>query len=386
VRALFVFGTRPEAIKVAPLIAAMQNQPGVDVRICVTAQHRQMLDQVLSIFGMKPDIDLDLMRPDQDLSALTAQLVGGVYRVVKETVPDWVIVQGDTTTTFAASLGAFYARVPVAHVEAGLRSGSLEAPWPEELNRKLTSSIAALHFAPTDGARDNLLREGVSPESIFVTGNTVIDAVARIAKEIRTDASLRATLDRQYSFLDSRRPLILTTGHRRESFGPGLESICGALARLARDEDVDIVYPVHLNPNVQEPVRRILGSSNRIHLVDPVDYVSFVYLMLRSRVILTDSGGVQEEAPFLAKPVLVMRETTERPEAIRAGVARLVGTDEKAIVTEAKRLLHDPAHYASMSTGASPYGDGTASRRIAEVLRASELSPRDAGRRWPKAG
>ena len=385
-RILYVFGTRPEAIKLAPLIAETRKDSAFDVRTCVTAQHRQMLDQALSIFDVTPDIDLDLMQPDQDLPSLTSRLIMGVHRVIGEVQPDHVIVQGDTTTTFAASLAAFYARVPVAHVEAGLRSGSLDAPWPEELNRKLTSSIAALHFAPTEGARDNLLREGVRPDSVFVTGNTVIDAVAQIANAIRSDTALRSRIDRQLAFLDSKRPLILTTGHRRESFGPGLEAICNALAELARDEDVEIVYPVHLNPNVQQPVHRILGGSSGVHLIDPVDYVTFVSLMMRARLILTDSGGVQEEAPFLAKPVLVMRETTERPEAIRAGLARLVGTDEKAIVTEAKRLLHDPAHYASMSTGASPYGDGTASRKIAEVLRAAGPSPRDAGRRWPKAG
>ena len=368
-RVLFVFGTRPEAIKLAPLIAEMRGQPDFDVRTCVTAQHREMLDQALSIFDVTPDIDLDLMRPDQDLPSLTSQLVSAVSRVIAGIAPDWVIVQGDTTTTFTASLAAFYARVRVAHVEAGLRSGSLDAPWPEELNRKLTSSIAALHFAPTDGARDNLLREGVRPGSVFVTGNTVIDAVARIASTIRTDAGLRERLDRKVAFLDARRPLILATGHRRESFGPGLESICRALARLAREEDVEIVYPVHLNPNVQGPVRRILGSSDRIHLIDPVDYLTFVHLMMRSRLVLTDSGGVQEEAPFLSKPVLVMRETTERPEAIRAGVARLVGTSEETIVGEAKRLLHDASHYASMSSGASPYGDGTAAKRIVGVFR-----------------
>ncbi len=374
-RILFVFGTRPEAIKLAPLIAEMRSQPHLDIRTCVTAQHRQMLDQALSIFGITPDVDLDLMRPGQDLPALTSQLVPAVYRVIEGTAPDWVIVQGDTTTTLMAALAAFYARVRVAHVEAGLRSGSLDAPWPEELNRKLTSSIAALHFAPTVGARDNLLREGVRAESVFVTGNTIIDAVARIAKTIHSDNALRERLDREVAFLDSGRPLILVTGHRRESFGPGLESICRALARLAREENVDVVYPVHLNPNVQEPVRRILGTSDRIHLIDPVDYVTFVYLMMRSRLILTDSGGVQEEAPFLSKPVLVMRETTERPEAIRAGVARLVGTSEEAIVAETKRLLHDAAHYASMSTGASPFGDGDASRRIVAAFSIHQSAP-----------
>ena len=370
-RILFVFGTRPEAIKLAPLIAEARREPRFEVRSCVTAQHRQMLDQALSIFDLKPDVDLDLMRPDQDLPALTAALVRGVYGVVTKIAPDLVVVQGDTTTTFTAALAAFYARVPVAHVEAGLRSGSMSAPWPEELNRKLTSSIASMHFAPTAGAGDHLLREGIAADSIFVTGNTVIDAVAQIAGAIARDASIRERLDREFSYLDNARPLILTTGHRRESFGPGLESICNALAQLASDEDVDILYPVHLNPNVREPVRRILGPRDRVHLIDPVDYVTFVYLMMRAHVILTDSGGVQEEAPFLRKPVLVMRETTERPEAIAAGVARLVGTDASVIVSETKRLLHDDAHYSAMASGASPYGDGTASKKIIEILAAS---------------
>ena len=375
-RLLFVFGTRPEAIKLAPLIVEARRHRDFDVRACVTAQHREMLDQALSIFDLEPDVDLDLMRPDQELPALTAELIRGVYDVVVDVEPDRVIVQGDTTTTFAASLAAFYARVPVAHVEAGLRSGSLAAPWPEELNRKLTSSIASLHFAPTAGARDNLLREGFAPDSIFVTGNTVIDAVAKIAETIQRDTTLRDRLDREFSFLDRSRRLILTTGHRRESFGPGLESICNALGQLAAEEDVDILYPVHLNPNVRQPVHRILGSLARVHLAEPVDYVTFVYLMMRSHLILTDSGGVQEEAPFLRKPVLVMRETTERPEAIAAGVAKLVGTDASAIVTEAKRLLHEEVHYRAMSSGASPYGDGTASQKIVDVLRrVSAASP-----------
>jgi len=375
---LFVFGTRPEAIKLAPVIAEARRRSGVEVRICATAQHRQMLDQALHIFALEPDIDLNLMRPDQDLPTLTANLILEVHRSLTGIKPDWLIVQGDTTTTFAAALAAFYARIPVAHVEAGLRTGSLEAPWPEELNRKLTSSMARLHFAPTTGARDNLLREGVRAESIFVTGNTVIDAVSRIAGTIDSDAGLRERLDAQFGFLDPKRRLILTTGHRRESFGERFEAICRALAQLARDEDVEIVYPVHLNPNVREPVHRILGSAERVHLVDPVDYVTFVYLMKRSRFILTDSGGVQEEAPFLRKPVLVMRETTERPEAIAAGVGRLVGTATDTIVSEATRLLRDDAFYAAMSTGASPFGDGRASARIVDALLSASTPRRTA--------
>lgn len=331
-----------------------------------------MLDQAMAIFGVTPDIDLDVMKPNQDLPTLTARLVTGVYGVIREVLPDWVVVQGDTTTTFAASLAAFYARTRVAHVEAGLRTGNLAAPWPEELNRKLTSSIAELHFAPTTVSRDNLLREGVDAARILVTGNTAIDAVATIAATLKKDEAVREKLDRQYAFLDASRPFVLTTGHRRESFGAGLESICHALLRLASEEQVEIVYPVHLNPNVQAPARRILSGSPRIHLVEPVDYLTFVYLMLRSRFIISDSGGVQEEAPFLGRPVLVTRETTERPEALSAGVARLVGTDAEKIVAEAKRLLHDPTHYAAMSTGASPYGNGTASQQIVRALLNSE--------------
>ena len=364
VRVLFVFGTRPEAIKLAPVIAEAKKHAGLDVRTCVTAQHRQMLDQALAIFGVTPDIDLDIMRPDQDLPTLTARLVTGVYQVLADVKPDWVIVQGDTTTTFAASLAAFYARTRVAHVEAGLRTGNLQAPWPEELNRKLTTSIAEMHFAPTSVSRDNLLREGVDRNRIVITGNTAIDAVATIASTLKRDANLRKQLDERYAFIDVSRPFVLTTGHRRESFGAGLESICRALLRIATDEDVEVLYPVHLNPNVQAPARKILSGSKRIHLIEPVDYLNFVYLMLRSRFIISDSGGVQEEAPFLARPVLVTRETTERPEAVSAGVARLVGTNEETIVTEAKRLLHDAAHYAAMASGASPYGNGTASQQI----------------------
>jgi UDP-N-acetylglucosamine 2-epimerase len=370
-RILVIFGTRPEAIKLAPVIAAGRQQPGLDVRTCVTGQHRQMLDQAMAIFGVTPDIDLDLMKPNQDLATLTARLVTGVYDVLGQVKPDWVVVQGDTTTTFAASLAAFYAHTRVAHVEAGLRTGNLMAPWPEELNRKLTSSIAELHFAPTTVARDNLLREGFDPRRIVITGNTAIDAVATIASTLKRDAAIREKLDRQYSFVDASRPLVLTTGHRRESFGAGLESIFRALLRIATDEDVEIVYPVHLNPNVQAPAKKILSGSKRIHLVEPVDYLSFVYLMLRSRFIISDSGGVQEEAPFLGRPVLVTRETTERPEAVSAGVAKLVGTDEEKIVSEAGRLLHDAGHYKAMASGASPYGDGTASQQIVRALLAA---------------
>lgn len=371
---LFVFGTRPEAIKVAPVIEELRRDPSLDVRVCVTGQHREMLAQVLRLFEIVPDADLDLMKPDQDLTDIAAGILVNIKHTLRELRPDLVLVQGDTTSAFAAGLAAFYAGVAVAHIEAGLRSGNDLAPWPEEVNRKLLSVVTRFHFAPTEGARDNLLRENVDPSRVFVTGNTVIDALLRTTARIAGDDALRERLDRQFSFLDRRRRLILVTGHRRESFGPAFESICHALAGVARDnEDVEIVYPVHLNPNVQAPVRRILGNSDRVHLIDPVDYLAFVSLMMRSTFILTDSGGVQEEAPALGKPVLVMRETTERPEGVRAGNVLIVGTQQSAIVSEAARLLRDAAHRERMSRPSHVYGDGTASAQIAAVLKQSFL-------------
>jgi UDP-N-acetylglucosamine 2-epimerase (non-hydrolysing) len=369
---LFVFGTRPEAIKVAPVIEELRRQPGFDVKICVTGQHREMLAQVLELFGMVPDTDLDLMRPDQDLASLAAGILVSMQRVLRETRPDVVIVQGDTTTAFAAGLAAFYAGIDVAHIEAGLRSGDSLSPWPEEINRKLLSVVTRFHFAPTDEAGANLLREGTDPARVFVTGNTVIDTLKRTITQIAGDDSMRARLAAQFPYLDPDRRLILVTGHRRESFGPGLESICNALADIARDnEEVEIVYPVHMNPNVQRPVHSILGGRARIHLVDPLDYVSFVHLMTRSEFILTDSGGVQEEAPSLGKAVLVMRDTTERPEGVRAGNVRVIGTRRDAIVSEATLLLRDPARRERMSRRSDVFGDGTASARIAGILRES---------------
>lgn len=369
---LFVFGTRPEAIKVAPVIEELRRDASFDVKICVTGQHREMLAQVLRLFEIVPDADLDLMRPDQDLADVAAGILVNMKRALREMRPDLVLVQGDTTSAFAAGLAAFYAGIDVAHIEAGLRSGNDFAPWPEEVNRKLLSVVTRFHFAPTEGARANLLRENIDPSRVFVTGNTVIDALIRTTARIAGDDALRERLDRQFSFLDRQRRLILVTGHRRESFGPAFESICHALADVARDnEDVEIVYPVHLNPNVQLPVRRILSESDRVHLVDPVDYVAFVYLMMRSAFILTDSGGVQEEAPALGKPVLVMRDTTERPEGVRAGNVLIVGTQRSAIVSEAARLLRDAAHRERMSRPSNVYGDGNASVRIAEILKQS---------------
>lgn len=367
---LVTFGTRPEAIKMAPVVKSLKILDGFDVKVCVTAQHRQMLDQVLNLFSITPDFDLDLMKPGQDLSDITANVLLSMRGVLRQWRPDMVLVHGDTTTTFAAALAAYYERVPVGHVEAGLRTGNIYSPWPEEMNRRLAGAITTLHFAPTVKARDNLLRENIAAKSIHVTGNTVIDALFDVVDKVRNDQALQVILAGQFSFLSPSKRLILVTGHRRENFGDGFERICEALAALAKRNDVEIVYPVHLNPNVQEPVRRILGNHSSIHLIEPLDYLPFVYLMDRSYLVITDSGGVQEEAPSLGKPVLVMRDTTERPEAVHAGTVTLVGTDTERIVAEAERLLDDPAAYEAMARSHNPYGDGTASRQIAAVMQA----------------
>ncbi len=373
-KVLSVFGTRPEAIKMAPVIKELKKRPdSFDSMVCVTAQHRQMLDQVLSLFGIRPDYDLDIMKPGQDLFDITCNVLRGLKAVMGEAKPDIVLVHGDTTTTMAASMAAFYCGVRVGHVEAGLRTHNKHAPFPEEMNRRVTGAVADLHFAPTGAARDNLLREGVAEDSITITGNTVIDALLDVAGLLGSDDGLRQRFAVEFPFLDPGRRLILVTGHRRENFGAGFEDICRGLADLARAyPDTDILYPVHLNPNVQEPVRRILGSRDHanVHLIEPVDYLPFVYLMSRSYLIITDSGGVQEEAPSLGKPVLVMRDTTERPEAVTAGTVKLVGTDRVKIVEEASLLLDSPAEYERMSMSHNPYGDGMAAARIAEKLAA----------------
>ena len=366
---LTVFGTRPEAIKMAPVVKALSQTPGVDSQVCVTAQHRQMLDQVLELFEIKPDYDLDLMRPGQDLTDITSNVLLGMRATLQACQPDLVLVHGDTTTTCAAAMAAYYQRIAVGHVEAGLRTGDIYAPWPEEMNRRLTGSLTQLHFAPTPTARENLLRENVPQSQIHVTGNTVIDALLQVVQRIENDKSLRQELDEKFTFLDTSRRLILVTGHRRENFGQGFEQICHALARLAQRPDVQIVYPVHLNPNVQEPVKRLLGGAGNIHLIPPQDYLPFVALMHRAELIITDSGGVQEEAPSLGKPVLVMRDTTERPEAVEAGTVRLVGTDSECIISEATRLLDDAAAYASMARAHNPYGDGKAAGRIVAAIK-----------------
>lgn len=368
-KVLTVFGTRPEAIKMAPLVKHLESVPGIDSRVCVTAQHRQMLDQVLDLFEIHPDHDLNVMRPGQDLYSITCEILQSIRAVYEHERPDVVLVHGDTSTTFAASLAAFYQRIPVGHVEAGLRTGNLYSPWPEEANRTLTSVLARLHFAPTATSRDNLLRENVPAANIVVTGNTVIDALLAVQAKLRDSAALSVSLAERFPFLRPGRRLLLITGHRRENFGDGFERICEAISQLARRyDDMDIVYPVHLNPNVQAPVNRLLAGIANVHLIEPLDYLPFVYLMTRSTVVLTDSGGIQEEAPSLGKPVLVMRDTTERPEAVDAGTVHLVGTDVRAIVDGVAGLLDDADAYARMSVAHNPYGDGRACGRIAQAL------------------
>ncbi len=364
-RILLVFGTRPEAIKLAPVVHRLREQPEhFETRVAVTAQHRGMLDQVLDAFGIQPDYDLDLMTPGQTLFQSTSRIVAALENVLARERPHCVLVQGDTTTTFCGALAAFYQRVPVGHVEAGLRTGDFDHPFPEEMNRVLTGRLAALHFAPTQAAAENLRREGIGSGRIFVTGNTGIDAVI----EIR-DALAGGTLAPAPPPLDPIKKLILVTAHRRESFGGGFERICRALVTLASRGDIEIVYPVHPNPNVQDPVNRYLRGVPGIHLMEPLAYVPFIDLMRRAHILLTDSGGIQEEAPSLGKPVLVMREKTERPEAVLAGTAILVGTSEDRILSETARLLDDPVEYQRRSRIHNPYGDGHASERIRDVLK-----------------
>jgi len=364
---MVAFGTRPEAIKMAPVVQALRRCPQLRVRVAVTAQHREMLDQVLSLFAIMPDHDLDLMRPGQDLTGLFARALEGMHAILAAKPPELVLVHGDTSTTLATALAAFYARIPVAHVEAGLRTGDMQAPWPEEMNRRLTAPLTALHFAPTAAARDNLLREGITA-NVQVTGNTVIDALLEVSGRIEQDPALERSLAARFAFLQPGHRMLLVTGHRRENFGAGFENICLALREIAARGDVEIVYPVHLNPRVQEPVRRVLGDCANVHLIEPQDYLPFVWLMRRADIILTDSGGIQEEAPSLGKPVLVMRDVTERPEAVDAGTVELVGTDTRRIATAVARLLDDPSAYAAMGRAHNPYGDGEASRRIADTV------------------
>jgi UDP-N-acetylglucosamine 2-epimerase (non-hydrolysing) len=371
-RIAVVFGTRPEAIKMAPVILALRREASVDCRVCVTAQHRQMLDQVMEVFGIRPDVDLDLMRADQSLAEFSSRALSALDGYLAEDRPDLVLVQGDTTTVFCATLASFYRQIPVGHVEAGLRTWDLSAPWPEEANRVLTTRLAALHFAPTTWSRDNLKREGVPARRIRVTGNPVIDALKLVLPRAREECAEIPGLSLPEEDGKGRRRLVLITGHRRESFGGGFEQICRAIAELAKSHrDVDFVYPVHLNPKVREPVGRILGGAeggrsrlSNVHLLGPLSYLPFVALMARSDVVLTDSGGIQEEAPSLGKPVLVMRDTTERPEGVTAGTVKLVGTDRRRIVEEVSRLLEDERAYRRMAGARNPYGNGRSAEKI----------------------
>lgn len=366
-RVLAVFGTRPEAIKMAPVVAALAKEARIDVRVCVTAQHRQMLDQVLELFRIVPDFDLNIMKAGQDLSDVTSNVLLGLRAVLASYQPQLILLHGDTSTTLAGSLAAYYAKIPVGHVEAGLRTGNIYSPWPEEINRKVAGAIASLHFAPTERSRQNLLAEGVPADRIFVTGNTVIDALQDSARMLENDELARQAISSEFP-LSSRHRIVLVTGHRRESFGGGFDRICDALAKIAGRGDVQIVYPVHLNPNVKGPVEQKLGSLENVLLLPPQNYLPFVYLMSRAYLILTDSGGVQEEAPSLGKPVLVMRDTTERPEAIDAGTVQLVGTNTDMIVSSVSDLLDSREAYDRMTFAHNPYGDGLASQRIVSAI------------------
>lgn len=380
-RIMLVFGTRPEAIKMAPLVKEFEKHPDkFETIVCVTGQHRQMLDQVLELFDIKPDYDLNIMKQGQDLYDVTARVLTGMRDVLKEAQPDVVLVHGDTTTSTAAALAAFYQQIPVGHVEAGLRTHNIYSPWPEEMNRQITGRIATYNFAPTPLSRDNLLAEGVASDKITVTGNTVIDALYMVVNKIKNDESLDTRLCTELSKagydvsrLDNGRKLVLITGHRRENFGDGFISMCRAIKTLTEKyPDVDFVYPMHLNPNVRKPIHEVFGENltglGNMFFIEPLEYLSFVYLMEKSNIVLTDSGGIQEEAPGLGKPVLVMRDTTERPEALSAGTVKLVGTDYDKIVNEVYSLLDDSDHYDAMSKAVNPYGDGLACKRIVEKL------------------
>lgn len=366
---LSIFGTRPEAIKMAPVIQALKANPAFTAKVCVTAQHRQMLDQVLELFAIRPDYDLNIMQDGQDLFSLTARMLPALREVLLAEQPDMVLVQGDTTTCFVASLAAFYLRISVGHIEAGLRTGNPYAPFPEEANRVMTSHLATVHFAPTEQARCNLLAEGIRANTVFVTGNTVIDALFWVRERFAAQQNWAGVFGSAEPIISEYKPYVLITGHRRENFGNGLQNICEALVLLAeRHPDVHFVYPVHLNPHVQTPVYSLLSRKANVHLIPPLDYAPFVYAMNHARLILTDSGGVQEEAPSLGKPVLVMRETTERPEAVTAGTVLLVGTNKERIVQETERLLNDQQAYQKMAAIANPYGDGQAAEKIVKIL------------------
>lgn len=364
-----MFGTRPEAIKMAPVVKAFEESSTFESRVCVTAQHREMLDQALELFDIEPDYDLDLMRPRQSLNEITGLILLKLKPILQNFRPNLVLVHGDTATTFASTLAAYYAKIDVGHVEAGLRTGNIYSPWPEEVNRKLTSSIARFHFAPTNLSKQNLIDEGITSELICVSGNTVIDALFSTINKIHSDRILEERLLSSFQQINLSKRLILVTGHRRENFGSGIGSICEALAKLASERnDIEIVYPVHLNPNIKEPVEKHLSEYNNIHLMEPLDYLPFIFLMMKAHIILTDSGGIQEEAPSLGKPVLVMRDTTERPEAVNAGTVKLVGTNVSTIISQTCTLLDDTKKYSEMSSAVNPFGDGRASSTILNFI------------------
>lgn len=369
---LTVFGTRPEAIKMAPLVLALKNDNKFESKICVTAQHREMLDQVLELFEIIPDFDLNIMKPSQSLNEVTSNILLNLRFILQDYKPDLVLVHGDTSTTFAATLAAYYEKIKVGHVEAGLRSGDLFSPWPEEANRKLTGAIADYHFTPTSKSKSNLLKEGINSKNITVTGNTVIDSLFFIKNKLDNNKSLITDLSNNFHFLDSSKKLILVTGHRRENFGQGFENICSAIKELAQEfPDIQIIYPVHLNPHVQEPVNRVLNNLDNVFLIEPQQYLPFCYLMNRSYLIITDSGGIQEEAPSLGKPVLVMRDITERPEALNSGAIKLIGTNKDNIVQNVKILIMNNKEYKRMSVAKNPYGDGKASNKIIDFISAN---------------
>ena len=368
-KVMTVFGTRPEAIKMAPLVLALEEHPLIESRICVTGQHREMLDQVLDLFQINPDYDLNVMKSGQTLSEVTSRIVMKLQSILDKDKPDIILVHGDTTTTFCATLTAYYNQIDVGHVEAGLRTGNIFAPWPEEGNRKLVSCLANLNFAPTEKSKQNLIDEGIDPEIVFTTGNTVIDALLLMESKIKDNKSLFNQLQNSFPMISKNRKMVLITGHRRENFGGGFERICESIRRLAeKNTDVDFVYPVHLNPRVREPVNQLLSNQENIHLIEPQGYLEFVFLMTQSNIILTDSGGIQEEAPALGKPVLVMRDTTERPEAVSAGTVQLVGTEVDKIVNGVEALLTDSSLYEKMSRAHNPYGDGNSVKRIIQIL------------------
>lgn len=369
IKILSIFGTRPEAIKMAPVVENLKGDSRFESKVCVTAQHREMLDQVLQLFNITPDYDLNIMKSGQDLTDITSSILLGLRSVLQEFKPDYVLVHGDTATTLSATLASYYQQIKVGHVEAGLRTNDIYSPWPEEGNRKLTGALANLHFAPTTTSADNLRLENVPQDRIIITGNTVIDALLMVKDKLAQDSVLASELKAKFEFIDDNRKIVLITGHRRESFGGGFERICNAVLKLAKTfPDVDFVYPVHLNPNVRGVVNSVLRGQDNIYLIEPLDYLPFVFLMDASSIILTDSGGIQEEAPSLGKPVLVMRDTTERPEAVDAGTVKLVGTDEKRIFDAVAELLTNQSEYEAMSFAHNPYGDGKASSRIADAI------------------